>query len=298
MKLENIISRNWEFKEVRILNSYNVSGGRLVCKVSTEGGDFIIKGIPTETKEEIVISNTKAHQYLGNTKKLAPALIYLSDGRTYLKEESYYYYIMEFIQGRQLQENEEDELFLGRAAAQLHELTDYDSYCSFNCEDNKKVFRQWFSERSFKAEYDAIIDGLPNFKESKQCFIHTDIGPHNGILTNEKKVIFVDLDDSGIGPKYIDLGWPFIMQFVDYNRETQEMQYKFDLAKAFLKGYYGGKSISKQEIDMIWNGAIYMHIAYMQCYGPDAVDSLWSILKFGIKQKEILFQQYTDSLAY
>ena len=28
------------------------------------------------------------------------------------------------------------------------------------------------------------------------------------------------------------------MQFVDYNKETGEIKYRFDLAKAFLKGYY------------------------------------------------------------
>ena len=298
MELENIIMKNWGFKKAEIVNKYKVSGGRVVCKVSTGGEDVIVKGIPIETKEEIVIANVKAHQYLGNIKKLAPGLIYLSDGRAYLQDEPYYYYVMEFIEGRQLQEIEEDELILGNATAKLHELTDYNGYCSFNSEDNKKIFRGWFSERSFKAEYDVIIDGLPNFMEYKQCFIHTDIGPHNTILNNEERVIFIDLDDSGIGSKYIDLGWPFIMQFVDYNRETHEMKYKFSLAQAFLKGYYGEKSISKEEIDMIWYGAIYMHIANMQCYGPEAVDSLWKILKFGIKQKEKLYQVYTESLVY
>jgi Ser/Thr protein kinase RdoA (MazF antagonist) len=265
--------------------------------VYTECGEVIIKGIPIETKEEIVIANTKTHEYLGNSKGLAPRLIYLLDGSSYLKDESHYYYVMEFVQGRQLQETEEDEFLLGQAAAKLHELTDYNGYCSFNGENEKKTFRGWFSERSFKAEYDAIIDSLPNFNEHKQCFIHTDIGPHNAMLNSEGKVIFIDLDDSGIGSKYIDLGWPFIMQFVDFNKETDEMKYRFDLARSFLKGYYGEKDISKEEIDMIWNGAIYMHIAYMQCYGPEAVDSLWQILKFGMKQKESLHQVYTDDLV-
>ncbi len=50
------------------------------------------------------------------------------------------------------------------------------------------------------------------------------------------------------------------------------------------------KCITKDEIDMIWNGAIYMHIAYMQCYGSDAVDTLWKILKFGIAQKEQMYE--------
>lgn len=249
-----------------------------------------MKGLPEDTKEETVIGNTKAHAYLGNQLGLAPKLIYLPDGRSYFEEGSLYYYLLEFISGRQLQETVEDEFLLGQAAHRLHTLTGFDNPCSFNSEEQKRVFLEWFSERSFKTEYDAIINKLPNFFDYEQCFIHTDIGPHNAILSTEGRVVFIDLDDSGIGSRYIDLGWPFIMQFVDYNKTTHEMKYRFDLAMAFLKGYYGEENISKNEIDMIWNGAIYMQIAYMPCFGPDAVHSLWNILKFGIAQKEKLYQ--------
>ena len=123
----------------------------------------------------------------GNAKKLAPSLIYLSDGRTYLKEELHYYYVMEFVQGRELQETEEDEFKLGQATAKLHELT------------------------------------------------YTVGTAH--LIVKMKRINF-------------------------------------------------------------WDGAIYMHIAYMQCSGPEAVDSLWQILKFGMKQKERLYKVYTDDLIY
>ncbi|QSX04658.1 aminoglycoside phosphotransferase family protein [Sedimentibacter sp. zth1] len=285
------ILKKWGFHKPKIINSYNGNGRRIVCKVVTENGEIILKGIPRDDIEEkVVIGNTKAHEYLGTLKGLAPKLIYLPDGNAYIKDEQYYFYVMEYVSGRQLQETEEDEFALGQSVAKLHEFSDFNYLCSFDSEMQKKVFHEWFSERRFKKEYDAILDSLPNFKEYKQCFIHTDIGPHNALLNKEGKVIFIDLDDSGIGPKYIDLGWPFIMQFVDFNKKTHEMYYKFDLAKAFLHGYYGEKKITADEIDMIWNGAIYMHIAYMQSYGPDAVEDLWEILKYGIEQKEKLFQ--------
>jgi Ser/Thr protein kinase RdoA (MazF antagonist) len=289
MELINEVLKNWGIQDSEILYQYD-SGRRIVYKIGTESGELILKGISTDTQEKIIIGNTKAHEYLGNQKGLAPKLIYLSDGNAYLKEERYYFYLMEFVLGRQLEETVEDEFLLGQAAAKLHQLNDFDNLCSFNSECQKKIFRDWFSERSFKKEYNAILDGLPNFDDYEQCFIHTDIGPHNARLNEKGEVIFIDLDDAGLGSKYIDLGWPFIMQFVDYNKKTHEMKYRYDLAKAFLKGYYGEKSITKDEIDMIWNGAIYMHIAYMQCFGPDAVESLWKILKFGIAQKEQMYE--------
>lgn len=39
-----------------------------------------------------------------------------------------------------------------------------------------------------------------------------------------------------------------------------------------------------------------MHISYMQVYGPDAVDSLWQILKFGMNQKEELWKLWEERI--
>ncbi len=52
------------------------------------------------------------------------------------------------------------------------------------------------------------------------------------------------MDDSGIGSRYLDLGWPFIMQFVEHTDE--------------------------------------MVLSYR---------SLWEILRFGMKQKDALWER-------
>ena len=128
-----------------------------------------------------------------------------------------------------------------------------------------------------------------------QCFVHTDIGPHNTMLRKDGEVVFIDLDDTGIGSRYLDLGWPFIMQFVDYNHDTEEMNYRFDLAQSFLRGYFGENHISREVYDLIFYGAMQMHISYMQSYGPDAVEALWRILLFGMEQKELLWEMIQNS---
>jgi hypothetical protein len=53
-----------------------------------------------------------------------------------------------------------------------------------------------------------------------------------------------------LGSPYVDFGFAFIMQFVNHNKKTQEMK----------------------------------------CYGPDAEIPLWNILKFGLAQKDKLFE--------
>ncbi len=135
----------------------------------------------------------------------------------------------------------------------------------------------------------ASMELLPDFREYDRCFIHTDLGPHNTMIRKDGRLILIDLDDAGMGSRYLDLGYAFIMQFVEHT-EDMRLYYRFDLAKAFLKGYYGENPIPRSEYDSIWHGAVQMHISYMQCYGEDAVDSLWEILKFGIAQKERLWK--------
>ena len=106
--------------------------------------------------------------------------------------------------------------------------------------------------------------------------------------------LFIDLDDTGMGSRYLDLGWPFIMQFVDLNHDTDEMNYRFDLAKSFMRGYFGEDEILREEYDLIFYGAMQMHISYMQSYGPDAVEALWQILLFGMEQKELLWEMLQE----
>lgn len=57
---------------------------------------------------------------------------------------------MEFVKGRDLQETESDEFILGKATAKLHEIKDYDRKCSFHSEEQKKIYKEWFTDYTFK----------------------------------------------------------------------------------------------------------------------------------------------------
>ena len=206
-----------------------------------------------------------------------------------MNDQGRWFYLMEFIDGRQMEETPEDEYKLAQAVRKMHALQGYPLKSPMT--QSKERYYTWFRDRAFVNEFDAILDALPDFEKLDQCFVHTDIGPHNAMLRTNGEVVFIDLDDTGIGSRYLDLGWPFIMQFVDYNHETEEMHYRFDLAQSFLRGYYGEKGMSREEYDLLFAGAIQMHISYMQTYGPYAVDSLWAILRFGMEQKERIFNE-------
>ncbi len=287
------VMKHYGYSITRLLEQFHQDSSRLICKVSAGDKLFLIRGLPEATPRHTIESNTFAHEYLGNQKKLAPGILSALDGTKFIQLHGYWFYVLEYIKGDNLKETKADEYELGQVLRTLHGIFDYPYPSSLD--EDKSIFYKWFPDRAFKQEFDAIVDTLPDFKMLDRCFIHSDMGPHNSLRTTDGKVLLIDLDDSGTGSRYLDLGWPFIMQFVDHNHATGEMHYRFDLATAFLQGYYGTEHITSQEYHFIWQGAIFMHISYMQEYGPKAVGSLWNILKFGISQKDRLWELLEES---
>ncbi len=291
-QIETILG-SWNLNHPQICEQFQEGSDRLIFKIKTDSQDFILKGIPRGVPEAAIESNVRAHLFLGNENGMAPKLYPTKTGAYYVSNQSHWLYLMEFIAGRKMEETPDDEYRIGQAVKKLHNLQGYDVKSPFK--QSKSRFYDWFRKRSFVKEFDAILDTLPDFAALDQCFVHTDIGPHNTILGENGEVMFIDLDDAGIGSRYLDLGWPFIMQFVDFNHDTEEMHYRFDLAQSFLRGYYAEEKISREEYDLLFQGAGQMHISYMQVYGPDAVDSLWKILLFGMEQKEPLWEMVQGS---
>ena len=286
------VLKNWKLDNPEIGERFNDNSPRLIFRIHTCSQDYVLKGQPCSISEDTVKSNVSAHLFLGNKNGMAPKVYPTKTREFYISDQGYWFYLMEFIEGRQMEETPEDEYKIGQAARKLHALQDYD----IKSPDpyTKPLFYTWFRDRSFVKEFDAILDSIPDFEMLDQCFVHTDIGPHNTMLKSDGKVMFIDLDDTGIGSRYLDLGWPFIMQFVDLNHETDEMNYRFDLAKSFMRGYFGEDEILREEYDLIFYGAMQMHISYMQSYGPDAVEALWQILLFGMEQKELLWEMLQE----
>lgn len=285
-QIEDVL-KHWDFSRVELSEQLHKDSPRLIFKIKADNNFYILKGIPEEKPESVIAGNVSAHNYLGNEKGIAPRIIAAKDGGFYRKENGFWFYLLEFIDGRPMETTEENEYLLGKLARQYHSYTDYNAPAGLTVE--KQRFYGWFGNKAFKPEFDRILDELPDFRKLDRCFIHTDLGPHNVMIKPDGKIVLIDLDDAGIGSRYLDLGYSFICQFVEHD-DKMNMRYRFEYAKAFLKGYYGDAGISRPEYDLLWYGAAYMHISYMQCYGADAVDSLWMILKFGLEQKEKLWE--------
>lgn len=287
------------YSDADVVKVFRMDEKRIVAECSINKKRFILKGISairygTPLNESIVLGNVSAHKFLGNMNSIAPCIFPIDEATKclYMKMDGYWFYLIELIDGRKMQSTANDEYLLGRLAKKLHSLCGYEVPSALN--EDKSRFYGWFHDKPFKTEFDSLLNKLPDFSKYDRCFIHTDLGPHNAMVKTNGEALLIDLDDSGIGSRYLDLGWAFIMQFVEHT-ENMRLSYRFDLAKAFLSGYYGSLSIPKEEYDLIWQGAIYMHISYMQMYGPYAVDSLWAILQFGLGCKDKLWNIINNS---
>lgn len=122
--------------------------------------------------------------------------------------------------GPKYAETEEDEFLLGQLARKLHSQNE----CKIKSPMSQSTewFYDWSGKRSFKKEFDAILDCLSDLSQYDQRFIHSDPGPHNAMVNNSGEVVLIALDDAGVRSRFMDLGWAFIMQFADYNHETEE----------------------------------------------------------------------------
>ena len=115
----------WELHNPCVEEHLNGKPPRLVYAIKTDSGQFVLKGYPCEIPETTISSNVQAHLFLGNEKGLAPSIYPQKNGRFYLYEQGYWFYLMEFIRGRQMEETPEDEYRLGQAAKKLHALQGY-----------------------------------------------------------------------------------------------------------------------------------------------------------------------------
>jgi Ser/Thr protein kinase RdoA (MazF antagonist) len=235
---KKLLEEHWSLTGITDITAVEAKGNREIRIVHSSEGVSVLKVFDPSLPEKQIGDYTRVLRFLQVSKHaLAPALFPTTSGPLYIKHEQRFMYLMEYIAGRQLQETVEDEYALGRAAASLHRISSCPIKASIDVKDRIRDMYARFHDYPFKKEYDRIIESLPNFDTLTQSFIHTDIGPHNAIMSAEGRIVFIDLDDAGQGSTMIDAGYPLITQFIRYYRSTAEIRFDAALAEAFYKGY-------------------------------------------------------------
>lgn len=299
MSIEKVIEQKWGLTNIIISRILQKTGERMVYLIEAQEGTFVLKVFHPELTINEIERYTDVLLFL---EKIgyhnAPKIIRLLDNSAFTKIEGRFVYLMEFIKGMEVSETQEDEYKLGTALAELHNIKGYtyDSNIDIPKHINKMLAR--FRKYPFKNEYDSIVKSLPDFTKLKQSFIHTDICPLNALKSSSGEIIFIDFDDAGNGCIFIDLGYPLITQFVQYeNRKAgqtppdiKKIYFNFKMAKSFYDGYFSVNPMIDNDKKLIFDGAIFMQLTEMPLFGEEAVPYLWREITFALENKALLLE--------
>jgi Ser/Thr protein kinase RdoA (MazF antagonist) len=299
IELKKFIENNWKLTNVSFIQLVQEKGGREVFHITSDEGSFVVKIYDAKATESEVIRNTEIFSLIKNSGfEQIPSLIKTTDDKKYQTFDGRFVFLMEYISGRMLTKSKEDEFKLGVQMANLHKIKNCDIKSGVDTKERTRNMLLRFAEYPFKQEYDSVVMNLPDFDKYEQCLIHTDIFPKNAIKNGKGEVILIDLDDAGLGSKYIDLGYPLITQFVQFKdrapdtlpQESNEVYFDSETAKFFYAGYSSISPIRPDEKELIFSGAVFMQLMYMPDYGEEAVPFLWKQLKFAIENKTLLMK--------
>lgn len=298
-QLEAFIEKHWGLSGVKISKALQINGERKVFLLTTLEGNYILKLFHPELSENEIKKYTEVLLFLERSKtNIAPKLIKATDQLVYTRWENRYLYIMEYIKGMVLTETPENEYALGKAAAVLHRIQGYNEKCLIDTEQHVKGMLTRYKGYEFKIKYDEIIRELPDFTKLRQGFIHSDICPANAIRRLSGEVAFIDFDDAGNGSTFIDIGYPLISQFVQWENklpgqpppDVDKIFFQFEAAKAFYTGYYSVTPLTKEEKERIFDGAVFMQLLYFPIFGEEAVPFLWRQLTYALENKPMLME--------
>lgn len=299
MDIEKVIEQKWGLSNITISKILQKTGERIVYLIESQKGTFVLKVFHSELTQYEIERYTDVLMFLEKIGYChAPKIIKLLDNSAFTRVEGRFIFMMEFIKGLKVYENQKDEYKLGAALAKLHSIKGYtyDSNIDVSKHINKMLSR--FEEYPFKNEYDSIVKNLPDFAKLKQSFIHTDICPDNALKSSSGEIIFIDFDDAGNGSTFIDLGYPLITQFVQFeNRKAgqtppdiNKLYFNFKMAKSFYDGYFSVTPMIDNDKKLIFDGAVFMQLMYMPIFGKEAVPYLWRELNFALENKSLLLE--------
>lgn len=299
MDIEKIIEQKWGLSNITISRILQKAGERIVYLIEAQEGAFVLKIFHPELTLNEIERFTDVLMFLEKVGYCnAPKIMKLLDNSAFTRVEGRFIYMMEFIEGSEVYETQEDEYKLGAALAELHKIKGYayDSNIDVSKHISKMLSR--FREYPFKNEYDSIVKNLPDFTKLKQSFIHTDICPPNALKSSSGEIILIDFDDAGNGSTFIDLGYPLITQFIQFEErkagrditDINKLGFNFEMAKSFYDGYFSVTPMTDNDKKLIFDGAVFMQLMYMPIFGEEAVPYMWRILTFALENKSLLLE--------
>jgi Ser/Thr protein kinase RdoA (MazF antagonist) len=120
----------------------------------------------------------------------------------------------------------------------------------------------------------------PLLEDSRQGLVHGEINLTNAMRRQSGELVLVDWDEAGTGAPVMEAGYPLIVVFL-----TEDLHFQRELASAFYGGYYGDRSPSAAEKDLLFPAALLHALRYMRFANQE---KRWRRVCYAVEHKEKL----------
>lgn len=274
-----IINQNYNLPNLALGEVLQEKGGRIVLTLVSNDKKYILKIADRSKTKEQIEKDTFVFSFLRDKNFIGiPLLIQTKNEERYMTINEQFAYLLEYVEGKNLEGTKEDWAALGKLTATLHSFNKYPIKTLFAFKNEKPKLIEIAQKLPFKDEYIALVNSLPDFDTLSQTLIHTDIGTHNAIKSPDGSIVLIDWDDCGLGTRVLDLGFPLLSQFLN-----GKLVFEKDKAKAFYDEYFSQHVLSKEEKLHIFDAGIFFALLYMPHVD---IEKCWAKIQFALANKE------------
>src|SRR3989344_142836 len=270
-------AQKFDLGKVKEIKALETKGDRKVYKVYTDKGMFIVKASASGYDEKIIAKDIYILEYLKKYKFNAPRLLMTSQGERVLNLADRAIYVYEFIQGSFPKPTPEYFVSLGKLLANLHNIP-ADSYpYKSNFIPKKELPKliqnlKQITSTDQKEDAERLIEEISSFPDLNNLpisIIHTD--PYfSNIIQNDTELFLIDLDDAGVAPAIIDVGYVLAHCCTTEPGDREKLKtdgegivWHQDWAECFLKAYQKIRKLSEEEIKLLPFAARFGMLVYI-----------------------------------
>jgi len=269
--------QSFDLGNISEVKTLETKGNRRAFKVTTDRSIVVIKSASPESSQEKVDKDIYILKYLEQFHFPAPRLIQTHSGDDLAFIEGRATYGYQFIEGERPKPNVEYFQALGSLLAQLHTIPteNYPFHSTFipkeelpKLKDNLSMITR-ADEQTDVAKLIQDVDMFPSFEHLPKAVIHTD--PYfSNIIQRNDQLYCIDLDDAGIAPAIIDLGYVLAHCCTTEPSDREELgvdgqgiMWHQDWAESFLKGYQEVRPLSDEEKRHLSDAARFAMLVYI-----------------------------------
>ncbi|WP_335139449.1 aminoglycoside phosphotransferase family protein [Lacticaseibacillus paracasei] len=206
LKIIDSVAKAYSLGSVRHLQALHNGKTSMAWQVEATTGRYIVKTIQSQKQAvfEFAVSNAVSQRSL----ELTPEILLSIACQPFVVIEGQTYQVQAFLSGTERPPSLRETLKSYRQMRQVLDQFDY----SFSPPDSMPLAVLWRAHREALSEKKpvlfhqiaAMVPELKRIDQSRDAWIHGDLGKWNLLVTNSGQVVVIDFGEARLGPKLLD----------------------------------------------------------------------------------------------